>query len=610
VAARLAELGHKVLLLEAGGDPLKLSGGNALHPDQNTLPEDYEVPAFHPNSSENAALKWDFFVRHYSNTEQQKRDSKYREFYEGVQVDGVLYPRAGTLGGCTAHNAMIMVYPHNQDWQEIADATSDPSWSPDRMRKYFEKLENCHHRPIDRFFKFLTGLNPSRHGFGGWLRTEKALPLQTLLGDKDLIETINKGFKTAFKELGNEGRQFIQGLESQLDPNDWRLVEAAAQGIHYTPLITNGHARTGTRERLIEVQTRYPKRLLIETGALATKVLFNDSKQAIGVEYRKGFKLYHTYGQPSEQGETRVARASREVILCGGAFNSPQLLMLSGIGPQAELDRWGIKPVKILEGVGKNLQDRYEVGVVHRLNQDWRSLDGATFTKGDPPYLDWANRRSGIYTTNGTILGIIKKSKVAPLPDLFCFGLVGNFHGYYPAYSKLFAEQHNRLTWAILKAHTLNHGGEVTLKSADPLVAPYVNFHYFEEGTDQGGQDMDAVVEAIKFVRTLTAKLKFMSEEIPGADVQTGEQIRAFVRDNAWGHHASCSCKIGKESENGVLDSAFRVHGVSGLRVVDASIFPKIPGFFIASSIYIAAEKAADVIHAESKNTPLRDRMS
>src|SRR5580658_6489400 len=89
VAARLVELGHKVLLLEAGGDPLKLSGGNALYPAQNTLPEDYQVPAFHPYSTENTAMKWDFFVRHYSNTEQQRRDTKYRETYEGDRVDGV-----------------------------------------------------------------------------------------------------------------------------------------------------------------------------------------------------------------------------------------------------------------------------------------------------------------------------------------------------------------------------------------------------------------------------------------------------------------------------------------------------------------------------------------
>jgi choline dehydrogenase len=602
LAARLAELGHKVLLLEAGGDPKKLSGGNQLHPDRNTLPEDYEVPAFHPNSTENTAMKWDFFVRHYSNLEQQKRDRKYYEDYEGDRVDGVFYPRAGTLGGCTAHNAMIMVYPHNQDWQEIADATCDPSWGPDHMRKYFEKLENCHHRPLDRFLKKLTGLNPSKHGFGGWLHTEKALPLQTALGDPDLIQTINEGLRVAFKELGNEGEQIIQGLQSWGDPNDWRLVEEKAQGIHYTPLTTNGHARTSTRERLLDVQSRYPKRLLIETDALATKVIFNDQKQAIGVEYRKGAKLYRTHGQPSGQGETKIARASREVILCGGAFNTPQLLMLSGVGPQAELDRWGIKPVKVLEGVGKNLQDRYEVGVVNRLKEDWNSLKGADFTKGDTPYLEWANHRSGIYTTNGAILAVIKKSvKDRPLPDLFCFGLVGNFHGYYPGYSKLFATEHDRLTWAILKAHTLNRGGEVTLKSADPLVAPHVNFHYFEEGTDKTGQDLDSVVQGIKFVRTLTKGLPFIKdEEFPGPDVQKDEQIQEFVRNNAWGHHASCSCKIGKESDNGILDSNFKVHGVTGLRVVDASIFPRIPGFFIVSSIYIAAEKAADVIHTNA----------
>src|SRR5580698_983457 len=133
VAARLAELGHRVLVLEAGGDPKALSGGNALVPNGNTLPEDYEVPAFHPNSTENTAMKWDYFVRHYANTEQQKRDPKYCATYEGDPVDGVFYPRAGTLGGCTSHNAMILVYPHNEDWQEIADATCDSSWAPEQM---------------------------------------------------------------------------------------------------------------------------------------------------------------------------------------------------------------------------------------------------------------------------------------------------------------------------------------------------------------------------------------------------------------------------------------------------------------------------------------------
>src|SRR5205823_8230192 len=115
VAARLAESGHRVLVLEAGGDPRILSGVDPLHPDSNSLPEDYDVPGFHLLATENDAMKWDFFVRHYGDTGQQKLDPKYVEFYNNKRVDGVWYPRAGTLGGCTAHNALVFVYPHNSD---------------------------------------------------------------------------------------------------------------------------------------------------------------------------------------------------------------------------------------------------------------------------------------------------------------------------------------------------------------------------------------------------------------------------------------------------------------------------------------------------------------
>src|SRR5580692_11358610 len=125
VAARLAEAGKRVVLLEAGGDPRELAGGDAADPDVNRLPEDYDVPAFHAFASENEAMKWDFFVRHYTDRNQQQRDPKYCETWEGKPVDGVLYPRAGTLGGCTAHNAMILVYPHNKDWDYIAQLTGD-----------------------------------------------------------------------------------------------------------------------------------------------------------------------------------------------------------------------------------------------------------------------------------------------------------------------------------------------------------------------------------------------------------------------------------------------------------------------------------------------------
>jgi choline dehydrogenase-like flavoprotein len=197
------------------------------------------------------------------------------------------------------------------------------------------------------------------------------------------------------------------------------------------------------------------------------------------------------------------------------------------------------------------------------------------------------------------ILGAIEQSSVSDLPDLFCFGLLGNFQGYRPGYSTLFAKEHDRVTWAILKAHTLNNAGTVTLRSANPLEAPLVNFHYFDEGSDKADKDLEAVVEGIQFVRKVADKLDVLEpEEFPGRDTSTPEQLKQFVKDNAWGHHASCTCRIGSAKDPGaVLDSNFQVNGVKGLRVVDASIFPKIPGFFIVSSIYMAAEKAADVIH-------------
>ena len=161
VAARLAEAGRKVVLLEAGGDPRSLSGGDPAQPKENRLPLDYDVPAFHAFASENEALKWDFFVRHYADEAEQRLDQKYL-----AQRGGVLYPRSSCLGGCTAHNAMILVYPHNSDWDYIADLTNDPSWKAARMRKYFERLENCRHRPFYRFLAAL-GINQSRHGWRG-----------------------------------------------------------------------------------------------------------------------------------------------------------------------------------------------------------------------------------------------------------------------------------------------------------------------------------------------------------------------------------------------------------------------------------------------------------
>jgi choline dehydrogenase-like flavoprotein len=603
LAARLAEAGRRVLLLEAGGDPRLLSGTTDYQPGVNRLPDDYDVPSFHGFASENDALRWDFFVRHYADEALQARDPKYVREYRGQLVDGVLYPRAGTLGGCTAHNAMILVYPHNADWDGIAQLTGDASWNAGAMRNYFERLENCQYRPLERAADKI-GLNPTRHGWDGWLHTEIEVP-KAALGDFGLIETLVNSAADAFAALGNPLGSAVGLAESKGDPNDWRLVQQNAVGVRYTPLTTRNHHRMGARERVLETAQKHPDRLHVELDALVTRIVLDENNRATGVEYLKGARLYRAHGQPATSAGTSMqANAGREVILCGGAFNTPQLLMLSGIGPRDVLEPLGI-PLRIeLPGVGKNLQDRYEVGVVNRMSfERWKVLDGATFSRGDSQYNEWAAGHGGVYASNGAVLAaILKSAPERPLPDLFCFALLGLFGGYFPGYSALEVTKPNYLTWAILKAHTQNRAGEVRLRSADPRDTPLIDFNYFEEGSDAAGEDLNSVVAGIRFVRRLATKLKadgwIAAEEQPGDALQSDDELKDFVRTHAWGHHASCTCPIGPRDAGGVLGGDFRVHGAQGLRVVDASVFPRIPGFFIASAVYMVAEKAADAILA------------
>ena len=605
LAARLAESGRSVVLLEAGGDPRQLSGGDPVDPEGNRLPDDYDVPAFHGFASENDAISWDFFVRHYASDARQRLDLKYRESWEGRRVDGVFYPRAGTLGGCTAHNAMIMLYPHDADWDGIAALTGDASWSAEHMRTYFRKLENCHHRWPYRLLSKI-GIDPTRHGWNGWLHTEKAIP-ESMLDDPALIKMIEKTALEIIRRLGDPITRAERLVKGQLDLNDWRLVKQNAVGVGYMPLTTRHHARMGSRERVLETARKYPDRLKLELNALATRVLLDEANRARGVEYLRGDRLYRAHRRPSDgPGELRRVHASREVILAGGAFNTPQLLMLSGIGPRETLRRHGIEVRVDLPGVGQNLQDRYEVSVVNRMRfEHWEVLKGATFAKGDPHYRRWAAGGRGVYATNGSILGVVTRSTpTMPLPDLFCLALLGKFQGYFPGYSRALVDYLNYLSWTIVKGHTNNRAGEVTLRSADPRETPAINFRYFEEGNDTRGEDLDAVVAAVKFVRALTSGIQndglVGEEEVPGKDVQTDEEIREFVRNHAWGHHASCTCAIGPREGGGVLGSDFRVHGTQGLRVADASVFPRIPGFFIVSAVYMIGEKAADVILAHA----------
>jgi choline dehydrogenase len=586
LAARLAESGLRVFLLEAGGDaPLQDAPG---------MPDAHDVPAFHPFASEHPAMRWDFRVRHYADPAQQSRDWK-------CQDDTVLYPRAATLGGCTAHNAMIFVLPHDSDWDAIAALTGDASWRAANMHRYARRVENCRHRPFWRLLAAI-GIDPSGHGWRGWLSTERAMPLEAFFDGAMLRLIIDT---TAIVTLGVRRplANLWRAVRGRGDPNARRLGGKPFEGVCYTPLSTAGHKRAGSRDRVLAVRDQRPDLLHVELDALATRVLFDDQQRAVGVEYRKGRHLYRAHPElGAGAGELRQVRARREVVLCGGAFNTPQLLMLSGVGPAAELQRHGIDVRVDLAGVGHNLQDRYEVAVTHPLPKPWRGLRGARFARDDDAWREWNGRpRQGMYISSGATIGVVQRSNPSVAdPDIFAMALPTRFEGYFPGYSKWLHEHPDFLSWAVLKAHTRNRAGTVRLRSADARDTPEIDFHYFDPADDPQGEDLRALVDAIRYVRHVMAPLvrsgAVSAEQSPGPAVDTDEAIARYVRDNAWGHHASCSCPIGAANQGGVVDSRFRVHGTRGLRVVDASVFPRIPGFFLASAVYIIAEKAADAV--------------
>jgi choline dehydrogenase-like flavoprotein len=483
------------------------------------------------------------------------------------------------------------------------------------MQRHFRTLEDARYRRLQEILTAGTGVDRTGHGRDGWLKVEKALPRAAVL-DGELMDFLRKSFGEIVGAGANLADRVGWFLESAADPNDIDRLEEAAEGVCFTPLTTLDGRRQGTRERVLSVvAAKHP--LTVELDALATRVILDDDKRAVGVEYLKGERLYGAHARPSDApGEPRRALARREVILAGGAFNTPQLLMLSGIGYPAELGRHGIQVRVPLEGVGRNLQDRYEVAVVNRMAfEAWESLEGARFATGDPLWRNWKANGGGMYGTNGAGIAVIRRSRPdLPLPDLFCMSLLARFTGYYPGYAADIPRHLNALTWAVLKAHTANRAGEVRLASADPRTPPLIDFNYLDEGSPGHEADLAAVVEGVKLVRRLAEPLRrrglIAAEELPGDRVRTDEEIAEFVRRNAWGHHASCSCPIGDARDGGVLDSRFRVHGVSGLRVVDASVFPWIPGYFIAAAVYMIGEKAAEAILADANRQPLMEGLS
>jgi choline dehydrogenase len=627
LAVNLSKNGFRVLLLEAGIDQGER--------------EVYRIPAFHGKSSEDEEMAWDFYVDHYSDKVQQGRD---RNFVAGK---GILYPRAGTLGGCTAHNAMIYLHPLRKDWDDLGRDVGDSSYNYKVMNKYSQLVERADY------------LSNSPQRKIGWLPINVS-PFSLVLGDWGVISMIASAATSFFPRLAKQPIKTARKLfelirtrdvnaDSPTRDTDETLVFVPQanindkNGAYKKTASADRRERYGTRDH---IKKNASSRLVVRTGCFVTRVLFDDSNPedlvATGVEYIKGEKIYKASKNPmTPPGEKFVVKAKKEVVLACGAFNTPQLLLLSGIGPRSELENLAkeqgksdFKIFKDLPGVGKNLQDRYEVGIVAQAKKSLPILNKCDFkiNVSDSCYNDWTAGR-GPYNSNGAIIGMLKKSNPKMTnPDLFIFLLAGNFLGYYPGYSQSQGRDKDKVTWAILKSHTHNKSGYVKLKSFSPFDTPEINFRYFHEGSDASGNsfegdksaqvdDLDAVVEGVNVVRSLikssdrymdtldtftldsllieplAGRTPYFEEIYPAQNASTQSEVREFVRNNAWGHHASCSCKMGKSDDpNAVVDSKFKVFGTSNLRIVDASVFPRIPGYFIVSSVYAMSERATDEI--------------
>jgi choline dehydrogenase len=449
LAANLALDGFSVLLLEAGGDRIN---------------DHYSVPAFHGLSTEDPLLSWEYYVKHYSDDNRPERDPKYHKRDPQLPgAPGIFYPRASALGGCTAHHAMITVYPHESDWDHIAEVTGDGSWRARNMRKYFDRIERAQYRdgsillrllePGQAIAARLRRLTASAEGErargergGGWLTVTQADPKLLLDDIKGVLQFVAAGFHVA------KGRD-LDAMPGW-NPNDPAVAEGNGEGVTVIPISVNNGNRTGARERVLQAQGLLRAqaeqgeevgRLDLALNTFATNVVFadDDPTRAVGVRCVPGADLYaarHHGKRAGRPGQPIVYKANKEVILCGGAFNTPQLLMLSGIGPQAELARHGIATTIDLAGVGRNLQDRYEVGVVARASAPFRLLRDATFKIRERPgdrdpdraFKEWREDGEGIYATNGVVLGIVLRSstrKRKDPPDLFLFGVPGEFRG-------------------------------------------------------------------------------------------------------------------------------------------------------------------------------------
>jgi choline dehydrogenase-like flavoprotein len=454
-------------------------------------------------------------------------------------------PRGKVLGGSSSINAMIYLRGPREDYDRWA-AEGNAGWGFDDLLPYFRRAEH-NERGADAW-----------HGTGG--------PLNVM----DL-RSPNR-FGPLFIEAAAQA-----GFVKNADFNG-----ATQEGVgRYQVTHKNGERWSAAKGYLAPNRSR--ANLQVMTGAHTTRIVM-EGRRAVGVEVRVG-------------GELKQLSARREVILSAGALQSPQLLMLSGIGPGAQLRRHGIAAVHELPGVGANLHDHLDIVQVVNAPQltdlFGLSLTGAIHAiKG---IFEWRRARSGMLTTNfAEAGGFVKSGPDEPLPDLQLHFIIGKLidHGRKTVFGHGYS-----CHVCLLRPKSR---GTLTLASADPFAAPLIDPNFLAER-----DDLDRLVRGFKLMRRILQQPALASHrgrELPASSgAQTDAQIEAFIRGHADTiYHPVGTCRMGPGAMD-VVDAQLRVHGVQGLRVVDASIMPSIVGGNTNAPVIAIAEKAADLIKAAAQ---------
>lgn len=465
------------------------------------------------------------------------------------------------------------------------------------MRKYFIDLEKDHSVPV----------GTPGHGFSGFL--DVSVNDNSLLANQSLAQTV---LKSVASHSGQDPNALFSLIHRDLNNNDANRDQQT--GIFGFPAHRDPRGRRVSARNPVVDTVNKTKKLTLQLTSLVTKVLFDtvvkgQDPNAIGVEYLFGKSMYSADPRynASNKGVTKRAFARKEVILSGGAFNSPQMLKLSGIGPAAELKKFGIPVLVDLPGVGANLQDNNEFGLIATAAEDFVSTAPAcTYgAPGDPCLAAWEVEGTGPYA-QGPLDAIMYKTANASERDVFIWGTPSSYRGYWPANTEnAVTPVDGANTWgfAMVKMTPNSNGksaGTVLLKSADPRDVPDINFRFYSDPAT-AASELAAIADAVAFGRnvlsSVPAPLGPFTENFPCVGGSGTCNVEDTVKTQTWSHHATSTCAIGKNGDKmAVLDANFKVRGVKSLRVVDASALPRTPGAFPVVPTFMISEKASAVI--------------